>query len=191
MTLKERNLWDSTYLRQGRVVNFPAPDPILFEYVPPMFEARPHRALDLACGYGQNAIWLATQGYDTDAVDISHVALRLGHQKAMEQKVRNVNFVVADLDTYELEPGAYDVVVIMRFIKRGLLPDIRAAVRPGGRIIYQAFNTHHLHKQPGFDPEQLFRVGELLGYFADWRILHNTNDNGVSQLAAIKPDEPA
>ncbi|MEO1441838.1 MAG: SAM-dependent methyltransferase, partial [Chloroflexota bacterium] len=68
MTLKERNLWDSTYLRQGRVVNFPAPDPILFEYVPPMFEARPHRALDLACGYGQNAIWLATQGYDTDAV---------------------------------------------------------------------------------------------------------------------------
>jgi len=188
MTLKERNLWDSTYLRQGRVVNFPDPDPILFEYVPPLYEKRDYRALDVACGYGQNSIWMASQGYTTDGIDISHVALRLGHQKAMEQKLRNVNFIVADLDTHELEPEIYDVVVVLRFIKRGLLPDLRASVRPGGRIIYQSYNTEYLNTKPNYDPEQLFRIGELVGYFADWNIVHNANKQSVSQIVAIKPE---
>lgn len=188
MSAAERAHWDKHYSQLKGTRDYPAPDPFLFEYVPPLFEDRPHRALDLACGFGQNALWLASQGYITDAIDISRVALMVAHVRAERQQLRNINLLPADLDTYKLEPNRYDIVVVMRFIKRGLFPDIRASVRPGGRVIYQAYNTEYLHTHPNYDPEQLFRVGELLGYFADWRVLYNANNKGVSQLVATRPE---
>lgn len=189
MSVAERVYWDGHYREQRGTRDYPAPDPLLFEHVPPIFEPeRKHRALDLACGYAQNALWMAAQGYITDAVDISRVALSVAQVRASRHKLRGVNLLPADLDQYQLERNRYDVVVVMRFIKRGLMPDIRAAMRPGGRIIYQAYNTQHLHKNPDHDPEQLFRVGELLGYFADWRVLQNKHDNGISRLVAVKPE---
>lgn len=189
MTKAERVYWDNFYRQQKGSRDYPAPDPILFEYVPPIspdFEGTP-RALDLACGFGQNALWIASQGYTTDAIDISRVALAVGQVRAAKQNINKVNLMPADLDTFELQRDWYDIVLVVRFIKRGLIPAIRAAVRPGGRIIYQGYNAQYLHTDPNYDPEQLFRVGELMGYFADWRILHHTNNNGVSQLIAIKP----
>lgn len=187
MSLKERNYWENYYRQQRGTRDYPDPDPILFEYVPPIFESRPHRALDLACGYAQNALWMATQGYITDAIDISRIALAVAQKRASMHKINRVNILPADLDMIQLEQGYYDVVVVVRFVKRGLIPDIRASVRPGGRVIYQAYNTQHLHTDPNYDPEQLLRVGELVGYFADWRILHRAHQKGVSQLIAVKP----
>jgi tellurite methyltransferase len=183
----DRNYWDHYYRLQKGTRDYPAPDPILFEHVPPQFESRPYRALDLACGYGQNALWMASQGYTTDAIDISRVALAIAQVRASREQISAVNLLPADLDEYNLPHERYDVAVVMRFIKRGLLPELRASVRPGGRVIYQGYNTQHLHQEPGHDPEQLFRVGELVGYFADWRILYRSDNNGISQLVAVKP----
>jgi tellurite methyltransferase len=189
MSFDERVYWDSFYRKRRGSRDNPAPDPILFEYVPPMFEKRVYRALDLACGYGQNALWMAGQGYRTDAIDISRVALAVAQVRAARAEVKYLNLMPLDLDEAELQPSYYDVVVVMRFIKRGLMPLVRRSVRPGGRVIYQNPNTQYLHKYPDHDPEQLVRVGELTGYFADWNILHDSNVNGVSQLVATKPEE--
>lgn len=191
MSAAERVYWDSYYRRQRGTRDYPAPDPLLFEYVPPIFEPeRKHRALDLACGYGQNALWMAAQGYVTDGLDISQVALSVGHLRATRRRMQGINLIPADLDQHPLEQERYDIVVVMRFVKRGLMPDIRASVRPGGRVIYRSYNTEHLQFDPNHDPEQLLRVGELLGYFADWRVLHNKNIHGVSSLVASKPSSP-
>lgn len=187
MSKEERVYWDSYYRRQQGKVEYPAPDPILFEYVPPLFEDRIHRALDLGCGYAQNALWIAAQGYRTDAIDISRVALSVAQARATRLGVRSINLLPLDLDQARLQPQYYDVVVVFRFVKRGLLPTLRASVRPGGRLIYQNPNTRYLHAQPDYDPEQLFRVGELVGYFADWTIRHRSNINGISQIVADKP----
>ncbi|MBC8100405.1 MAG: methyltransferase domain-containing protein, partial [Armatimonadetes bacterium] len=72
MSADDRVRWDEIYhdLAQQR---YPAPDALLFECVPP--PSAHSRALDLACGVGQNGIWLATQGYTVDLMDISRVAL--------------------------------------------------------------------------------------------------------------------
>ncbi len=188
MSAADRNYWDRYYRLQKGTRDYPAPDPILFEYVPPHVEPRVHRALDLGCGYGQNALWIASQGYVTDAIDISRVALAVAQVRAARQKISGVNLLPADVDEYTLQTDRYDVAVVMRFIKRGLLPELRASVRPGGRVIYMSYNTQHLHHDPDYDPEQLFRLGELVGYFADWRILYSANNNGVSQLVAVKPE---
>jgi tellurite methyltransferase len=187
MSKDERTYWDSHYRRQQGKVAYPAPDPILFEYVPPLFQDRVHRALDLGCGYGQNALWIAAQGYHTDAIDISRVALSAAQARATREGIRDINLLPLDLDNAQLQPRYYDVVVVFRFVKRGLMPALRATVRPGGRVIYQNPNTRFLNHDPNYDPEQLLRVGELIGYFADWTIRHRSNINGMSQLVADKP----
>lgn len=187
MSKEERVYWDTHYRQVNTTEPYPAPDPILFEYVPPLFEQRVHRALDVACGRGQNAIWMAEQGYTVDAVDISRVALSAAQDRATRKGVKSLNILPLDLDIANLDHKAYDLVVVVRFIKRGLIPHLRATVRPGGRIIYQNSNTHLLHDDPDHDAEHLFRIGELVGYFADWNILHRSTDNQTSQLVAVKP----
>ena len=67
------------------------------------------------------------------------------------------------------------------------MPQIRAAVKPGGRIIYQTFNTRYLAISPDMDPDYLLGVGELAGFFGDWKILRISEPEHISQLVAIKP----
>ena len=70
------------------------------------------RALDLACGEGQNAIWLAGLGWDVVGVDFSEVAIAKGRARAERDGVA-VDFAAVDLLVYEPEPGAYDLVLLL------------------------------------------------------------------------------
>jgi 2-polyprenyl-3-methyl-5-hydroxy-6-metoxy-1,4-benzoquinol methylase len=189
MTVRDRVRWD-TYYHQ-REEQYPAPDPILFQFTPSVKEMgrkREYRALDLAAGLGQNGLWLASQGYTTDLLDISREALRRAQEHAARTKVRSLNFLQVDLDEVALKSEAYDLVCVFRYLKRDLFPRIRACMRSGGRVIYQTFNTHYLRQFPGFNPEFLVQPGELAGYFADWRIVWNDEQDHISQVVAIKPE---
>jgi SAM-dependent methyltransferase len=73
------------------------------------------RALDLACGEGRNALWLAGRGWRVTAVDFSGVALAKGRraaQAAGDGPADRIDWVEADLLTYQAEPHGYDAVVI-------------------------------------------------------------------------------
>lgn len=189
MTVRDRVRWDRYYQQEKE--QYPAPDPILFQFTPSVLELgrkREYRALDLAAGLGQNGLWLATQGYTTDLLDISREALRKAQLQAARSKIRKLNFLQVDLDEVALKSEAYDLVCVFRYLKRDLFPRIRACMRPGGRVIYQTFNIDYLRHAPGFNPEFLVQPGELAGYFADWRILWNDDQDYVSQVVAIKPE---
>ena len=74
MTAQDRTRWDQVYREQTDA--FPPPDPLLFEFTPPLLDATTEqRALDVAAGVGQNGLWLAAQGYVVDMIDVSRVAL--------------------------------------------------------------------------------------------------------------------
>lgn len=97
------------------------------------------RALDLGCGLGVNAIWLARQGWLVRAVDFSDVAIERARMLAVRSGVE-VDFDVADLTTYEPE-GAYDLVsffyVHLPAAERaGMLARASRAVAPGGRLLF-------------------------------------------------------
>ncbi len=85
----------------------------------------PGRALDLACGEGRNAIWLATRGWKVTAVDFSDVAIERARRTAARQAV-NVDWVVADLARYEPEKAAFELVLIAYLQLRAR--DLRAAL---------------------------------------------------------------
>ncbi len=125
------------------------------------------RALDLACGLGANALFLARRGFQVDAWDLSPVAVaRLEDLAAGLPVTAAVRDVVADPPA----PSAYDVVVVRRFLERTLAPAIAAALTPGGLLYYQTFTRERVtDKGPG-RPGYRLAANELLVLFRDLRL---------------------
>lgn len=127
-------------------------------------------ALEVACGLGGNALWLAGRGLRVQAWDISPVAIeRLSHRAAAEHMAVDVQ--VRDALAAPPEAGAFDVVVVSRFLERALCPALSAALRPGGLLFYQTYTREAVTDNGPRNPA--FRLGpnELLRLFPDLRVL--------------------
>jgi SAM-dependent methyltransferase len=145
-------------------------------------------ALDLACGRGQNTLWLAERGYWALGVDISAAALAAARAEAKKRGlVGRTAFVQADLDHWRPRPGVFDLVVVFRFLDRRLFAAIRQAVRPGGLVLYETRHTGILGRLPGSTPDYLLARGELAATFADWTIINNREGDEDAAIVARKP----
>lgn len=187
MSAQDRAKWDSHY--HQATGDYPAPDPLLLMYTPPLQPKQKARALDLACGVGQNGLWLAEQGYTVDMMDVSRVALRKAQDEVNKRQLRKVNLLQADLDDTDFDDQLYDVVCVFRFLDRNLFRKLRASVVNGGRVIYETFNTRHTSHSPTFNPAYLLDIGELPLLFKGWQILHDCDDEHISQIVAVKPPD--
>lgn len=170
---------------------YPPPDPLLLAAAPPAVwtphdARREPRALDAACGAGQNGLWLAEQGYVVDLMDISRAALLQAQTEAAARGVRRINYMQVDFNEAALEANVYDLVCVFRYFNRDWLPKLRAAVRPGGRVIYQV-EVMRGAASAAVEAEASARQGELASYFADWRLLLNDERGGHARLIALKP----
>jgi SAM-dependent methyltransferase len=108
----------------------------------------PGRALDLACGEGRNAVWLAERGWRVTAVDFSDVALGKAKQLAATRGV-DVDWVLADVLDHEPEERAFELVVLLYL--QLPQPELRRVVRraaeavaPGGTLFVLAHDTANL-----------------------------------------------
>ena len=128
------------------------------------------RALDVACGLGRNAIHLAANGYQVDAMDISEVALAGARERAEAAGVE-VHWIETDLEQPDIPCDAYDVIVVARFLNRPLIPRLVDALRPGGHVVYD----HHYIAPVNVDgpTSHRFRArpNELLERFRALRVL--------------------
>ncbi len=98
------------------------------------------KALDVACGEGRNAIYLAEQGWDVTAIDFSDVAIDKGRRMAEERGVK-VDWINADVTDASLPRGRFDLVAVLYLhtdseSRREWLRRAVAAVAPGGTFIY-------------------------------------------------------
>lgn len=130
-----REDWDRRY---AEVENLWSAKPNRF-LVAEVEDLEPGRALDLACGEGQNAIWLATLGWRVDAVDYSPVAIAKARARAERDGVK-VTFAEADLVEYEPEPGGYDLVLLLYLHlsaeeHRLVLARAAQSLSPGGTLL--------------------------------------------------------
>jgi tellurite methyltransferase len=154
------------------------PTPLLVETVRKL---APGRALDLACGSGRNAIWLAEHGWQVTAVDRSPMA------------IPGADTHVADLEKHEftIVEGAWDLIVVSYYLQRDLFEPIKRGLRPGGvaLAIVHIFEPGHEQSRFSLNP------GELAIYFEGWEILHyregQPNDpehrRAVAEIVATKP----
>lgn len=187
MSAQDRVRWDGIY-RQRQQLPYPPPDPLLLEYTPPVPPDSEERALDLACGLGQDGLWLAEQGYIVDMMDISRVALSRAREEMTTRNLRNINLLQIDLDDLELEEEVYALVSIFRYLKREFFAPLLGAVKPGGRVIYETFNLRYLDILPGFNRAFLLEPGELAGYFSGWQLLQTSDEGYISQVVAVKAE---
>jgi tellurite methyltransferase len=127
---------------------------------------RPGRALDLACGAGRNTLYLAELGWEVVAVDSSRAAIRILRERAASARL-NVRAQVADLESgaFAIEPSAYDLICDFFYLQRGLFPQIREGVRPGGVFAAQ------IHLRDAASHHFVLEPGELRAAFSDWKIL--------------------
>lgn len=130
------------------------------------------RALDVACGDGRNARYLAELGYAVDALDISDVAVRRLSTAAPTLGLA-VTARVADLEADTALPNAeYDVIVNFNYLQRNLFDALAAALRPGGLLFVETFARPHVDELGHEFPEE-FVLGdnELLRAFPGLRVL--------------------
>lgn len=110
-------------------------------------ELEPGRALDLACGDGGGLLGLASRGWTVTGVDFSSVAIEKA-RAATGPDLAGVDWVVADVRTYEPLAESYDLVTIC-FLhlppeeRRALLDRATAALAPGGRLVYVGHDLSH------------------------------------------------
>lgn len=185
----EQVRWDGYYGREGYFLG-KEPAPFLKENVDLLPKGR---ALDLAAGEGRNAVFLASHGFDVDAVDISPVGLRKAEALARERGVE-IRTIVADLERWDLGVERYDVVANFYYLQRDLTPKIKRALKPGGIVIYETYTMDHLGirgaRGPS-SPEHCLELGELRRMFDDFEVLwwseSRDRTRAVASLIARKP----
>lgn len=137
----------------------------------------PGRALDLACGTGTNAIWLAERGWHVTAVDWSAEYLAELRQAAPDVETR-----LANLEAGEFEIGGrqWDLIVVSHYLQRDLFPKILRGLKPDGRaiVIVHMFEPGHEASQFSVQP------GELRHLFAGQRILVYEEGNPQGRATA-------
>jgi SAM-dependent methyltransferase len=165
--------WDNHYAALGGSRRDPAnvdshADPLLIqaaEMLPPA------RALDLACGPGRHALYLARLGWHVTAVDSSAAAIGLlrTHSAGLTIDAR-----LADLERGEfaIAPNAYQLICDFHYLQRDLFPQIREGVHPGGIFAGAIHLFQEGCSETPCNPAFLLQPGELRSLFDGWKVLY-------------------
>ena len=131
MSSIDRDKWDQRYADDGYRKNNPVE--LIADWLP---QIPVGRALDVACGAGRNALFLAEAGYRVDGIDISPVGLERARQGAVEQGLE-INWIEHDLDRpFEFDAG-YQLILVMWFVNLGLVRRLCHHLAPGGFLLCQ------------------------------------------------------
>lgn len=130
-------------------------------------------ALDVACGRGRHSLLMAQAGLRVRAIDRDPDAIAaLG--SAAARLALPIETAVVDLETDPPPPlgdSLYEMIVVFNYLHRPLLPAIRAAVKPGGRIFYETFTTRQAERGRPRNPAFLLNDGELSELLAPLAVL--------------------
>jgi tellurite methyltransferase len=196
--------WDERYLRGEHTTK--EPSALLIKVIE---DSKPGRALDIACGVGRHAIYLAEHGWRVTAVDSSPVGVEILRKRARERSARmpvggspascllKIEAVVADLEKHEfqIQSARYDLICDFYYLQRDLFSSIRAGVKPGGAFVAAIhINDGNIDAKP-HNPAFLLEPEELKTLFSDWEITYyreGPSDEGghhhdTAYLIARKP----
>ena len=167
--LEDKARWNAKYMA------CPMPEhvsQIVVKYLP---HANVGKALDIACGTGRNTHYMAENGFEVDAVDLSDYAL---------QKIRalpNINTIEADLDSYRIAENAYVLIVNCNYLDRNHFHQIKAGLKEGGLLIFETFieaDGEEYH-QPS-NPDFVLKPNELLDAFRELRVIYYEEHEDVN-----------
>ena len=173
-----KNKWDKYY--DSNIKGPPSPSEVLYfnQHLLPV----KGNALDLACGYGSNAICLAMNGLNVSAWDISKIALE---KLSLQTKEFDfiINCEIRDVLQQPPEPDTFDIIVVSQFLDRKLIKHIRHAIKPKGLIFYQTFIKDRIIKSGPENPDYQLNENELLDFFEDWKLIFYKEEGMIGDLS--------
>ena len=162
-----QEFWDERYRSADRIWSG-NPNPRLVEHVAGL---TPGTALDVGCGEGADAIWLAARGWHVTGIDVSTVALDRAATRAAEageEVAARIRWQQGDLMSWDPAPLQFDLVSA-QFLhlpppaRESLFRRLAAAVRPGGTFLFVGHHPSDLETTVGRWnlPELFFTADEI------------------------------
>ena len=158
------------------------PNRFCYEIMQRMPPVKPLKVLDIGCGEGKDAVFLARNGYIVTAFDLTDTGIEKG--KALAEKCGTyVDFFKANLNDYRLTED-YDIIFssgVFHFIKPELREEITANLKehtkPGGLHTLNVFVDKPFIKEgEGKDKGRYpWKSGEMFTYYTDW-LIHEMNE---------------
>jgi 2-polyprenyl-3-methyl-5-hydroxy-6-metoxy-1,4-benzoquinol methylase len=181
MNAADRDRWDRKY-RQKEPPETITPDPFLSLALQGL---SPVRALDVACGFGDNAIAMARAGFEVTATDISPVGLARAKIRAEAAGVA-IRFIETDAEDFDYGQEDYELITVFYFLNRVIVPRVTQGLRRGGHVLYKTYTVGELRYRPSLNREYLLAPGELQTMFEGCHVLlHDEVDNGREAFAKL------
>ena len=139
-------------------------------------------ALDLACGLGSDAVFLAQQGLQVHAWDISDSIVNKINQYANENKL-DISAETRDITVNPPISNSFEVITVAHYLDRKIIPDLIKALKPGGLIFYQTFLKEVTPQYSGpSNPDFRLDSNELLSLFSSLRLVFYQEDALIGDL---------
>ena len=156
-------MWDERYSEAGFAYGDQPNDFLAARFA----EIPPGPVLDLGCGEGRNAVFLAEQGYDVTAVDQSAAGLQKAERLAAQRGVE-ITTVQADLGQFTLQPNHWAGVVsvfchLPPELRRSLYTSVVQGLRPGGVLLLEAYTPAQVGRGTGgpSNPDSMLSLDRL------------------------------
>lgn len=185
MTSSDADRWDARY-RDADAPEELRPPQIVTEHLGDLGPGS--SVLDVACGWGDAGLFLATWGAAVTLADVSSVALQAAAKRAQQLEVE-VTTTVADLTVVPAPAspsadGGWDAIICTHYLDRQLIPRLGDALGPGGRLVCAIATTTNLERHERPSARFLLDPGELATLVPELRFAHASEDwraNGVHE----------
>ena len=155
--------------------------------------------LDVACGSGRHAHWLAMQGFQVTGVDRDAEALATTQALWPANAASARQLLKADIENqpWPLAGQTFDALVITHYLWRPLWPQLLASLAPGGVYIHETFAHGNATVGKPSRPDFLLQPGELLTVCSGMRVVAyedgfcSNPDRFVQRIVAVRDTTPA
>lgn len=158
MAKKDKIKWDNKYKQTPTLLENREPSQKLIGIIN---QIKGKKALEIACGAGRNSIYLAKNGFEVEALDISSVAI-----KSIEEKnIENLIAKQMDLENFEPKINFYDLIVKTNYLDRAIISNLSKALKKDGILLIETYMEHEENEKPPSNPLFLLKKGELKTFF--------------------------
>jgi len=154
------------------------------EVIAAMEHVAPGKTLDIGCGSGRNALYLALKGFTVEAIDANEKSLQTALTIKQQENLDNLSIRQVDLNQHQQISGQYDFIlstVVLMFLQRAtiapLITNMQQATFVGGyNLIVAAMDTQDYPCKMPFP--FAFKPNELADYYQGWQLLKYNEEVG-------------
>ena len=161
--VSDRIKWDNKYDQIPELLEPRPPARMLVKHIQNTEDEK--RALDVACGSGRHAFFLAKKGYCVDAIDISEIAVRTLQKRLTPD--RCIYPKQADLDDYAPPEGHYDLIVMTNYLDRALIARLVPSLKKSGLFFVETYMKDPDNEKKQSNPDYLLEENELKQIFSE------------------------